>query len=100
MKLTELMNFKVIKKEYGYLVSVIPNGRNYCNYPKEQPRYNRFRGFSRIYFDNTYIKKITYPPELILSWVDKDDKIEQELIDIQNEWPNWYKIEVFNLKKK
>ena len=93
------MTFKLVKKDkYGYLVSIKTNGRNYCEYPKKKPEYNRYRGFSRIYFDYSSIKRIDYPPELALSWIEPGDKIEQELIDIQNEWPNWYKIKIVRLR--
>ena len=82
-----------MKIGYRYIVSVKPtNSFPQCKYPRttiqKGIRYNRY------YFENNQFKKITYPIELLFTYINEDDKIENDIIDIQNDWPSWYSIKV------
>lgn len=60
--------------------------------------YNRFRGTSRIYFNNDtfeIIKTVIYPDELVHTFIKPDDYIEETLMCINEEFPDWYNIEIF-----
>jgi len=82
-----------MKIGYRYLVSVkIKNSVPQCKYPRTTVQ----KGIrcNKYYFEDNQFKKITYPLELIFRYVNEDDKIENDIIDIQNDWPDWYSIRV------
>jgi hypothetical protein len=82
-----------MKTGYRYLVSVNPkNSVPQCKYPRVKIQ----KGIrcNRCYFEDNQFKKIIYPFELLFTYVNEDDKIENDIIDIQNDWPNWYTIRV------
>jgi len=82
--------------KYRYLVKLRPNGKNYCEYPKEAVSTRKIRGMETVYFQyNQKCKRITYDKSLWLTEVLYNDPIEEELINIKNTWPNWYSIDVF-----
>ena len=81
---------------YGYLVSVkSKNSVPQCKYPRVKIQ----KGIrcDKCYFEDNQFKKITYPIELLFRYVNEDDKIENDIIDIQNEWPSWYSIKVYKI---
>ena len=85
----------LIKMSKNYLIKMDKNGNNYCNYPKEVVYPRKIRGFGRVYYQyNKKIKKICYDKSLWLDEVLVTDPIENDLIYIKNNWPNWYYIEV------
>jgi hypothetical protein len=82
-----------MKTGYSYLVSVKPkNSVPQCKYPRVKVQ----KGIrcNRYYFEDKQFKQITYPLELLFTYVNEDDKIENDIIDIQNDWPSWYSIKV------
>ena len=92
--MTITLNFN----KYRYIISVKTIGvLEYCNYPKEAI-VPHTRGCKTVYYSsdgNGKVKKeIIYPPELWYSQVDSTDPVEQTVLDIKNEWPNWYSIEI------
>jgi hypothetical protein len=90
---------KIIKtSSYKYLVSVKeqPNKYPQCKWPREKPNYGSYRSFSKIYISPDGSKKeIIYPKDLWFTKIKESDKFETEIIDIKNDWPNWYLIQVF-----
>ena len=93
--------FTITLGMYKYNIKLNKNGKNYCTYPKEGVPvfYGKIRTPSRVYYD--YSTKdnriITYPPKLFFSVVNEDDAIENDLLYIRNEWPNWDSIDVVSL---
>ena len=78
---------------YRYLVSVKTNNSvPQCKYPRTIVQ--KGIRFNKYYFEYKQFKKITYPLELLFRYVNEDDKIENDIIDIQNDWPGWYSIKV------
>ena len=90
---------KIIKtSSYKYLVSVksYPNKYPQCKWPRERPNYGSYRSFSTIYISPDGSKKeIIYPKDLWFTKIKESDKFELDLIDIKNDWPNWYLIHMF-----
>jgi len=81
---------------YQFLVKVNPGGRNYCEYPKKAVMPRKFRGMGIVYFQySKSCQRITYDKSLWLTEVIMNDPIEEEIIKIINEWPNWYAIDVY-----
>ena len=87
---------------YKYNIKLNKNGNNYCKYPKESipDFYGKIRTPSRVYYDYSTKdnKIIMYPPKLYFSVVHEDDVIENNLLYIRNEWPNWASIEVVSIE--
>jgi len=82
-----------MKLNYRYLVSVKnKNSIPQCKYPRTTVQ--KGIRFNKYYFENNQIKKIIYPFELLFRYVNEDDKIENDIIDIQHDWPDWYSIKV------
>ena len=82
-----------MKIGYRYLVSVKTNNSvPQCKYPRTIVQ--KGIRFNKYYFEGNQFKKITYPLELLFRYVNEDDKIENDIIDIQNDWPDWYSIRV------
>ena len=82
---------------YHYLVSVKPkNSFPRCKYPRTTVK-KGIRLCNRYYFEDNQFKQITYPLELLFTYVNEDDKIENDIIDIQNNWPDWYSIKVYKI---
>jgi hypothetical protein len=82
-----------MKIGYRYLVSVKTNNSvPQCKYPRVKVQ----KGIrcNKYYFEDNQFKKITYPLDLLFRYVNEDDKIENDIIDIQNDWPGWYSIKV------
>ena len=78
---------------YRYLVSVKPkNSFPQCKYPRTTVQ--KGIRFNRCYFEDKQFKKIIYPLELLFTYVNEEDKIENDIINLQNDWPNWYTIKV------
>jgi hypothetical protein len=87
--------FSIINGKYKYNIKLSKNRNLCCNYPKETVK-PRFRGMYGVYYDYSEkdFRTITYPDENILTFIDADDLIENDLINIRNEWPNWETIDV------
>ena len=86
---------------YRFLVSTHrTNIYPYCKWPKELPRQGTIRGFRTVYFDpNSGIQKeIIYPQQFWFQEIEIDDQLELDIIDIKNDWPDWYSIIVFEKK--
>jgi hypothetical protein len=82
-----------MKIGYRYLVSVKTNNSvPQCKYPRTIVQ--KGIRFNKYYFEGNQFKQITYPLELLFRYVNEDDKIENDIIDIQNDWPDWYSIKV------
>jgi hypothetical protein len=82
-----------MKIGYRYLVSVkTKNSVPQCKYPRTTVQ--KGIRFNKYYFEGNQFKKITYPLELLFRYVNEDDKIENDIIDIQNDCPDWYSIKV------
>ena len=100
------INQYLVKNKHRYLVKVMPNGKNYCDYPKTTVNTRKRRGSGTVYFQyNTWNntttnvpKRISYDRSLWLDEVLINDPIENEIINIQNTWPNWHFIEVFPME--
>ena len=93
------INQYLVKNKHRYLVKVMPNGKNYCEYPKATVNTRKKRGFGTVYFQyNKLTKRISYDRSLWFDEVLINDPIENEIIKIQNTWPNWYFIEVFPIE--
>jgi hypothetical protein len=88
---------KFFINKYQFLVKVEPTDDNkYCMYPKERIHTRKIRGSGYIYFQyNKTVKRIRYDNSLWFTEVLENDEIETEIINIKNEWPNWYSIEVY-----
>jgi hypothetical protein len=89
---------KLIKtNNYKFLVST-HNLKNYpcCKWPRELPREGTIRGFRTVYFDsnNGIQKEIIYSQNFWLELIEKNDPLELAIIDIKNNWPDWYLIHV------
>ena len=85
-----------MKIGYRYLVSVkLKNSVPQCKYPRITVQ--KGIRFNRYYFEDNQFKQITYPLELLFTYVNEYDKIENDIIDIQNDWPNWYSIRVYKI---
>ena len=81
---------------YGYLVSVKPkNSFPQCKYPRTIVQ--KGIRFNKYYFEDKQFKKIIYPIDLLFTYVNEEDKIENDIINLQNEWPNWYSIKVYKI---
>ena len=94
-------------KKIRYLVSVKKNKNSHnnnnnngiiyprCKYPRERPIV-RTRGCCEIYncSESGIIKTINYPEELWDKEVLENDRIESDLINIRDNWPEWYVIDV------
>ena len=96
------------RAKYQYLIKVKPKTKdnpygqkNYCEYPRENVRIRKVRGFGTVYFqyDKT-IKTVTYDKSLWLTEVLLKDEIEEEIINIKNTWPDWYSIDVYPIQNK
>lgn len=96
--------FNINYKKIRYVVSVKKNnkgnninGTTYprCKYPREQPIV-RTRGYSDIYTcpETGVVKVVNYPMELWGTEILENDKIESDLINIRDDWPDWYLIDV------
>ena len=84
---------------YRYIVSV----RNITKAPKcKFPREKVYTGlrFNKIIYEDNDFKKIIYPCELQFTHIAEDDIIENNIINIQQYWPHWYKIKVVPFVKK
>ena len=78
---------------YRYLISVKTNNSvPQCKYPRTIVQ--KGIRINKYYFEGNQFKQITYPLELLFRYVNEDDKIENDIIDIQNDWPDWYSIRV------
>jgi hypothetical protein len=82
---------------YSFLVST-HSLKNYpsCKYPRELPRAGTIRGFRTVYFDSKsgIQKQIIYPEKFWFQVIELDDPLELAIIDIKNNWPDWYLIYV------
>ena len=92
-KFRYLISVKTLKQNkvtpYSELVPVVPEYREHIISPHT-------RGCRTVYYSQSGIpeKEIIYPPELWYTQVDSSDPVESTVVDIKNEWPNWYVIEI------
>ena len=92
------MSITLTLNKFRYLISVKTLGvPEYCNYPREVI-VPHMRSCRTVYYSSDGTgkvkKEIIYPRELWYSHVDSTDPVENIILDIKNEWPNWYKIEI------
>ena len=80
--------------KYRFIVSVhgSTNKIPVCKYPREQIRVGMRR--NRSVYEDTYLKVIIYPSDLLFTEIKENDTIEKHIMELRDMWPNWYKIQV------
>lgn len=82
----------IVLHKYKYIVSV--NHRQCTQICKSPKKITIGVRRNRYIYDNGQFKKIIYPSELLFTYVDESDIVENHIMKLRNEWPNWYAIHV------